>query len=258
MKLLIMTRGRIGKQITLQSIPRQWLERTYLVVPMEEHNKHEHQTLPVPSYVDNYSKKFQWILDGGAGEDNKVVIMDDDLTFSKRVGSKLLKVHDINELNQMFFEMEYLLDTTPLVGVHPRQMGHQAPLPYAINGKVICVQGVNRELCRPMPRVSDYPILADVFFNCSLLERGQGNKLITTFVQDHASCQAPGGCSIYRTPEMQKEAVQAVADRWPDFAKVVIRKPKQAKWMGDERFDLRVQWKKLYQWGSERLGSEGF
>lgn len=254
MQLLIMTRGRIGKQRTLQSIPTAWLERTHLVVPAEEHGKHEHKTIPVPEWVDNYSKKFQYIIDGRAIDDNKVVILDDDLVFSKRVEGKLLKVQDKEELDTMFQTMEAMLDETALVSVHPRQMGHLAPLPYAENSKVICIQGVNRTLCNPMPRVDQFPILADVVLNCTLLSRGMGNKLITTFCQDHGSCQAPGGCSIYRTPEMQKEAVEYVADRFAPFAKAVTKRPKQAKWMGDERTDLRVQWKKLYAWGTENVG----
>lgn len=248
MHLLIMTRGRVGKQRTLQSIPSRWIDKTLLVAPMEELHQHRHPTIGVPEWVDNYSKKFQYIIDGRAVDTNKVVILDDDLIFSKRVGDKLLKVQDKEELNDMFDYMEELLDATALVGVHPRQMGHHAPLPHKENGKVICIQGVNRQLCDPMPRVDQFPILADVILNCSLLSRGIGNKLITTFVQDWGSCQAPGGCSLYRTPEMQKEAVEYVANRFAPFAKAVHRKAKQENWLGEDgRVDLRIQWKRMYE-----------
>lgn len=251
MFLLIMTRGRVGKQRTLESIPTAWLDRTMLVAPIKELGRHFHTTFGVPDWVDNYSKKFQYIIDGNVVDDNKVVILDDDLVFSKRVGDKLLKVRDKEELNEMFELMDELLDTTALVGVHPRQMGHTKPTPYVENGKVICIQGVNRELCAPMPRVDRFPILADVILNCTLLSRGIGNKLITSFVQDWGSCQAPGGCSLYRTPEMQKEAVEWVAKEFAPYAKAVVKKPKQAKWLGDERVDLTVQWKRMYMNGVE-------
>lgn len=255
MHLLIMTRGRVGKQRTLSWIPSKWKQKTFLVVPPSEQFQHGHQTISVPSSVTNYSQKFQFIIDGRAIDTNKLVILDDDLVFAKRVGDKLVKVTDPEDLTPMFHQIEELLDYTALVGVHPRQMGHQAPLPYAENGKIICIQGVNRNLIEAqygsIPRVDQFPILADVMLNCSLLSKGIGNKLVTTFVQDHGPCQAPGGCSLYRTPEMQKEAVEYIANRFAPFAKAVTKRPKSAKWMGDERTDLHVQWKRMYKAGVE-------
>lgn len=260
MKLLIMTRGRVGKQITLSAIPEDWRDRTYLVIPWEEKGLHDHQCLVAPDWVTNYSQKFQFCLDYAFLDQQKIVIMDDDLSFSERDTSvagkvRFTKIWDQNVLSRAFSYMEELLDTTALVSMHPRQMAHQAPFPYKENGKVICIQAVNRDLADPIPKVDEYPILADVFLNCALLSRGLGNKLITTVVQDHASCQAPGGCSIYRTPEMQRQAVEAVAAAYPDFATVVFKKAKQANWMGDEgRYDLRVQWKKMYEAGVANRG----
>ena len=53
MKLLIMTRGRAGNQITLRSIPYPWRDQTYLVCPMSEVGHHEWpQTIGVPDYVE--------------------------------------------------------------------------------------------------------------------------------------------------------------------------------------------------------------
>jgi len=256
MKIYIMTRGRIGKQRTLKSIPTEYLTDTYLVVPQEEHNKHVHKTIPVPPHIDNYSKKFQWLLDGNPHQSEKIVIMDDDLVFSTRNhDEKLITIKDPEDVTIMFDLMRDLLDTTALVGVHPRQHGDKAPLPYKENGKVICIQGVNRSKIPDDIRVDSFPILADVFLNCHLLSRGISNKLITIVCQDHGSCQAPGGCSIYRTPQMQKDAVLAVAAEFGPFAKAVTKKPKVAKWMGDERTDLIVQWKKMYAAGVEDASS---
>src|SRR5688572_13663999 len=129
-----MTRGRVGKQTTLKSIPPRWLKDTHLICPEEETSLHGHQTIPVPAWVDNYSKKFQWILDGKSptlGSDSRVVIMDDDLVFSKKimVGDKvsLKTITDPEEIASLFDDMDALLNKYPLVGVHPRQMGQNAP-----------------------------------------------------------------------------------------------------------------------------------
>jgi hypothetical protein len=264
MILYIMSRGRAGKVTTLGSIPRNWLTRTSLVVPtaeMYEYEKHYRGVgaiIGVPETVTNYSQKFQYILDGLDGMDvnDKAVILDDDLVFSTRSDPNrpdaLITVRDPDVLDPMFQKIEGLLEAYPLVSVHPRQMGQNAPRPYALNGRVICVQGFNRKHTRGI-KVDQFPILADVVLNCTLLARGLPNALITEFFQDHGPCQAPGGCSIYRTPEMQRAAVQYLVRRFPGFVKEVERRPKVAKWMGDTRYDYTCQWKKLFAAGRAHL-----
>ena len=249
MNLYIMTRGRANKQITLKHIPPSFYSKTYLVCPKSEVLEHEHMTFSVPTKIDNYSKKMQFLIDHIRNEDNGIgVIMDDDIWFDKRIvgQEKLRKPIDEHEVCDMFSEMEHLLQTTALVGVHPRQMGQNKELPFVCNGKIICVQGINTNLFpRNMPRVDKYPILSDVWLNCELLSRGIGNKLITTWVQDHASCQAPGGCSIYRTPEMQKECCEELERKFAPYFKVV-KKTAKNNWLGGERYDFRCQWKRLF------------
>jgi hypothetical protein len=263
MILYIMSRGRAGKVNTLKWIPKGWQSRTTLLVPREEYGAYERLhgkdciVASVPQYVKNYSQKVQWILDGcptsGRTDLNdKAVILDDDLVFSKRSNpdrpDSLVTVTDKEQLHENFIQMEMQLDRYALVGVHPRQMGQNAARPYVLNGRIICIQGINRRLIGQV-QVDQYPILADVVLNCTLLARGQPNAILTTFFQDHGPCQAPGGCSIYRTPEMQRVAVQYLVRRFPGFVKEVERRPKVAKWMGDVRYDYTCQWKKLYAAG---------
>lgn len=270
MNLYIMTRGRVGKQETLKWIPKKWKERTWLVCPEEEKNAHGHQTISVKESVNfeitNYSQKFQWILDGipiNAGildindvAPKKLVILDDDLVFSRKIGERLITERRTEELEPMFEQMESLLDKFALVGIHPRQLGHLKEPPYVRNGRIFCVQGINRNKTRGI-KVDQHPILADVILNCTLLSRGLDNALITTFFQDHGPSQAPGGCSLYRTAEMQREAVEYVASRWPEYVKVEERRPKVAKWLGEVRYDYRCQWKQLYAAGVAHLLDPG-
>lgn len=265
MNLYIMSRGRAGNVGTLASIPVHWRKNTFLVVPKAEQYDYmtahpEVAVIAAPEFVTNYSQKFQWLLNGMPQDDlhdfyatnvtyennTKAVILDDDLVFSRKIDGKLITERNANELDVMFATVEHYLDEYALVGVHPRQMGQNAPTPFVLNSRIICFQGINRAKIGPL-KVDQLPILADVILNLSLLERGQANCIITTFFQDHGPCQAPGGCSIYRTAEMQHEAVKYLAARWPDYVSVVERKPKVATWLGDTRFDYRAQWKKLYR-----------
>jgi hypothetical protein len=275
MNLYIMSRGRAGKVTTLKWIPDTWKDRTYLVVPKAEvldyyekslggirHDGTGPQVIAAPESVTNYSQKFQWILDGlevDAGplglndldRGYKAVILDDDLVFSQfSKDGKLLTIRDSLRLDEMFVQMEVLLDSYALVGVHPRQNAHETKDNWVENCRIICIQGINRRLIGHV-KVDQFPILADVVLNCTLLARGQANAILTTFFQDHGPCQAPGGCSIYRTPDMQRAAVEYLTARFPGFVKVVERRPKVAKWMGDVRYDYTCQWKRLYAAGLE-------
>jgi len=215
-----------------------------------------------PASVDNYSRKMKWILEDGMQDGKECcVILDDDLVFSHRVIKetsangytlRTLKGSETELLVALFAYMELLLEDTALVGVHPRQMGHIQTPPFNENGKVICIQGINRRLVRTIPDLAKFPILSDVILNATLLARGQGNKIITTYFQDWGSCNAPGGCSLYRTPEMQAEACHWLEERFGPYIKAVEKESKDG-WLGGKRVDFRGQWKALYKAGVASL-----
>lgn len=258
MNLYIMSRGRAGRTTTQKWIPKSWQNRTFFIVPIGEVNDYirfnkDVGVLPAPTTVTNYSQKVQYILDGEFLDKHpKAVILDDDLVFSEKSDpsrpTSLISVKDPERLVRLYEYMEALLDHFALVGVHPRQNGNLAKTPHTQNGRIICIQAINRRMIGNV-KVDQQPILADVVLNCTLLARGQPNALITTFFQDHGPCQAPGGCSLYRTPDMQRAAVEYLASRFPAYVKVVERHPKVAKWMGDTRYDYTCQWKLLYEAG---------
>jgi len=257
-----MTRGRIGEQRTYESIPYSWRDKCFLVVPEEEHEQHDKiPTIPVPPHVDNYSRKMEWIIQDGMEDGNECcVILDDDLVFSRqvlkdnntRIGLETIKGSECERLLMLWGYMEVLLEDTALVGVHPRQMGHVQKPPFNENGKVICIQGINRRMVGTIPDLAKYPILSDVVLNATLLARGQGNKIMTTYFQDWGSCNAPGGCSLYRTPEMQAEACYWLEERFGPYIKAVEKESKDG-WLGGKRVDFRGQWKGLYKAGAAGL-----
>jgi hypothetical protein len=254
--LYIMSRGRAGRVNTLQWIPPAWRHRLKIVCGSYEESEYRkiycENVITAPEKVTNYSEKFQWIM-SEADHADKTVILDDDLVFSRRSPDSpdsLISLKPGQTVEGLFEFMETLLDSCPLVGVHPRQMGQRTDPPFVQNGRIICMQGINRNVCADI-KVDQMPILADVVLNCTLLSRGHANAIITTYFQDHGPCQAPGGCSIYRTPEMQRQSVEYIANRWPGYVKSVTRTPKVAKWMGDTRTDYTCQWKQLYRAGCE-------
>jgi len=262
MNIYIMSRGRAGKVNTLKWIPESWRERVHIVVGQEELQDYAEYYDPAciieaSKHVTNYSQKFQWIMDGLPDKNvkyevnPKCLIMDDDLVFSQRDSlRRLISIKTADSMPEMFEQIESMLDEYALVGVHPRQMGQNAKVPFVVNGRIICMQGINRAKVGHV-KVDQFPILADVVLNCTLLSRGQPNAILTTYFQDHGPCQAPGGCSVYRTPDMQRGAVEYLAERFPGYVKVVERVTKD-KWLANEkgvRYDYTCQWKALYAAG---------
>jgi len=262
MNIYIMTRGRVGRQHTWRALPDTLKSKTFIVCPRDEVSAHVAlgaNVISPPEWVDNYSKKFKWILEDGMGDGmEKAVIIDDDLKFSEPYintdGERRLRTlpDGAVSIKTGFDYMEHLLDDTALVSFHPRQMGHTKKPPYAENGKIVCVQGVNRNFVGSVPDLDKFPILSDVILNATLLSRGIGNKIITTLFIDWYPCQAPGGCSITRTPEVQAEACYWLEERFGPYIKAVEKEAKNG-WLGGKRVDFRGQWKALYDAGSAGL-----
>jgi hypothetical protein len=231
------------------------------VCPEEEVDGHVSTGIPYENIIEhgpeisNYSDKFKWIVEGGPDGGDKCVIIDDDLKFSvpyiRDDGERRLKTLEDGHLaiKGAFEYMEFLLDDTALVSFHPRQMGHTKEPPYVENGKVVCVQGINRRHCGRIPDLNKFPILADVVLNATLLSKGKGNKLITTMFIDWYPCQAEGGCSLTRTAEIQAEACYWLEERFGPYIKAVEKEAKNG-WLGGKRVDFRGRWKDLYYAGT--------
>jgi hypothetical protein len=198
----------------------------------------------------NYSDKFQRILDGYYPElGTKILIMDDDLRFSARdVASDSLVKADSDDILSGLHVLNNMLDSYPLVGLHPRAMGNRAPAGVKECTRINAMQGVNLNLIGRI-KVNYWPILADMVLNLTLLTRGQKTAIWCELFWDQVGASnAPGGCSLHRTPEQQTEAVLGLRDLFPEVV-TVKEKEVEKGWFGGKRTDFVIQWKKAYQMG---------
>lgn len=256
MKIAIITRGRMGNVRTLESIPAGWRERTYIVCPNEEVASHATRYRDVKIVPEggtlNYSQKFHNIVNGVYPElGTKILIMDDDLRFSARDpgGSKSLVKANTNDVAQGLHQLTRMLEVYPLVGLHPRAMGNNAPRGIKEVTRINAMQGVNLDAIGPL-KLDHWPILADMVLNLSLLTRGQKTAIWCDLFWDQVgSSNAPGGCSLHRTAEQQAEAVHGLAAMFPGLVSVKEKEVKKG-WFGGKRTDFVIQWKKAY--GSNR------
>jgi len=248
MQIIIITRGREGKQHTLASIPGFLKDRTWLCCPPDE--EHPHQCMYEPRPM-NYSEKFQWLIDGADGQlSGKVLIMDDDLRFSARVGDGPLTKAYSGEVYEGLMKLEEMLDTYPLVGLHPRAMGNNAPVGIKECTRINAMQGVNLDTL-PRMKVDYWPILADMVLNLALLTSGIKTAIWCQLFWDQVgTSNAPGGCSLHRTWEQQKTAVLGLQAMFPKVVAVKEKVVKDGWWGPDKpRFDFVIQWRKAYELG---------
>jgi hypothetical protein len=203
----------------------------------------------------NYSQKFHRIVNGCYPElGRKVLIMDDDLRFSMRdecddgtlvKASQLQIMKGLDKLNNM-------LEMYPLVGLHPRAMGNNARAGIKECTRINAMQGVNLDKIGHI-KLDHWPILADMVLNLSLLTKGLKTAIWCDLFWDQVGgSNSPGGCSLHRTPEQQKEAVYGLKLMFPKVVTVQLKEVKKG-WFGEgtQRIDFRIQWVKAYKMGLE-------
>jgi len=92
------------------------------------------------------------------------------------------------------------------------------------------------------------PLMEDFHFTLSLFERGIPNLLTLDYVWNQPGSNTKGGCSNYRTLELQAKASRMLHKRHPDVVKVVEKQIiSVTDWDGMKvRTDVIIQWRQAY------------
>src|SRR6516165_11503334 len=133
MRIIIPTRGRKARQITLQSLPRELRKRTTIVCPGTEVVRlqcldDDVEVVAQPNSNWRIAQKRAWIVRECVRRGyNKIMMLDDDLSFATRIsagGTGLREIHG-KELIKEFQRIEDKLGPAyPHVGFGPRQGNH--------------------------------------------------------------------------------------------------------------------------------------
>lgn len=260
MRICILSSGRHDKQITWEALPEKLRSFVEIVVPATEYDKYNDLGLPVsttPPSIRGVGPTRQWIIDTSP---NKVIMLDDDLTFFARredEPDKFRKLDSPQELIAPFTEISQLLDFSAHVGMATREGGNRAIEPYLNNTRMLRVLAYRANFLRKRGvRFDRIPVMEDFDVTLQLLRMGAPNVLLNTYVQDQFGSNTDGGCSQYRTMETQAEAAHRLKELHPRFVSVVKKKTKTA-WNGQERTDVRVQWKRAFQSSREAVVLDG-
>lgn len=247
---------------TLRNLPSNIKKEITLLVRPEEYDLYEKycgevNVFSLPLEVTDYGKTIHYILSEFAGQ--KICILDDDLDFAYRPwpNDYHIRPQTPDITNKMFEEIDQALKNLAHVSVSAREGNNRIEKDSVENVRYmrfLCYnlsmfEGIDIEIYKTMMTFTDFDL------NLQLLRKGRKSLVFFKYAQGQVSSNSPGGCSVQRTMNVQKECAELLAERHPGFVKVVTKKTKHA-WNGQERSDVHVAWKKAFNSSQEALCSQ--
>lgn len=259
MRIFIPTAGRADRQFTLGNIPRKWLQHTALVVPKAQAKQYrpvaeEYGVELLCHGVQRIGPTRHWIMEYAARHGIAAPLMlDDDLKFCVRrtPGSIKLSIAEPKEVDAMLREVKKLTKKHAMVGVSARQGNNHVEddvkystrmnAAYAINPDAYFAEGASFKRLK---------VMEDFDVTLRLLLAGHRNAVLYKYAwNQHGGSGSTGGCSGWRTAEVQSAAAHKLAKLYPGFVSVVEKRSKSG-WEGMQvRHDVRIQWKRAAKAG---------
>jgi len=250
----IPSKGRKGLSLnTLNQILHHSDIKPIIVCPKEETENFQNQYNP--NLVQTVNKKYlgqvwQHILENCPTQG--IIIIDDDLRFCVRY----LKIHDFleqikdKELNDMFVWMNQQLNAGFVHGsISIRKGNHfiEEDFRDCTNAKD-CLFFNRDVLLQENARLDRLKTMQDFDITLQLMSKGYPNRVGYNWCCDQLDPTAEGGTTLYRTPEIQKEAAYQLAEFWPEYVKVIQKKAKNKSAIyGNERYDVRIAWRRCWK-----------
>jgi hypothetical protein len=258
MRIVIPTRGRSDKQLTLSMFSAELREQTTVISPQKEQFKlsGQYQT-GVPEYVAQpdpnwtIAKKRAWILGEWAPSRGyeKIIMLDDDLRFSTRISEDDWHLREVTgkELIPEFERLsEKLGPEFPHVGFGQRQ-GNQTldEVGWKSPGKMVYSLGYYLPIVNKECELGRIETREDMDLTLQLLRKGYPNAVWNTTVNDQRKFDAPGGASSERTIERSNADAYKLAELHPGYVTIVDKNYKASV----PRKEVIIQWKKALQDG---------
>jgi len=248
--IYIPTRGRVGmkKQITLQEFLGKSNYTPRLVSPpneVREHRRYHRKTLACP--VMGIGPTRQWILENSDAD--VVIMVDDDMKFQYRPDFNSTKLEQAMQLDSMIVRcLEAVRKGFIHGGVSARQGNNHIKEHHRDCQRNCNFHFLHRKsVLEAGARLDILPVMEDFHFILTLLTQGYPNRVIYTYCWNQRPGSV-GGCNLYRTLEMQKQAAIGLHKAFPEFV-TIVKKTSKTGWSiaKGERYDVRVQWQKAYK-----------
>lgn len=266
-RIYIPTRGRVGlnRQVSLREFQQFSSHRPILVCPPSEAREHKrYWPLVRACPAKGIGPTRQWILENSAAD--VVVMIDDDMRFSYRPDPKIVQLEKCTELDPLVSLItECVAKGFIHGGVGARQGNNRKDLSRRRQGFVEdghlfvdCERSNNfhfaskKDVLALGARMDALPVMEDFHFTLFLITKGYPNRIIHDYVWNQEGSGAQGGCSIYRTPEVQSQGANGLKRAFPEFVRVVTKTSKDTSPAWREfktREDVVIQWVKAARAG---------
>ena len=212
----------------------------------------------VPPEYDGISKTREWILTQlsiKTGE-NEVLMLDDDMDFCYRpnmADPALETIKDLELFERMFSLFEqWFREGFIHMGLAARQGSNNflGPETYRDVARMMNAYAYDTVALADLGvKMGRIPVMEDFDLTLQLLRKGYPNRVSYQYVWNQRGSGAEGGCSSYRTAEMQTEAARKLQELHPAYV-TLVTKTAGTVWKDmEERSDVTVQWQKAYEEG---------
>ena len=231
MQIIIPTHGRADTQTTLSQLPLELREHTTLVCPENEalylsRRCPEVTVVPQPDPTWGISPKRAWIAQHWHQQGyDKIVMLDDDLTFYSRTEPNSKKLYPIlgEDLIEEFAKLEEKLGPEyPHVGFGTRFLNNASPGGWKSPGRMTAVTAYYLPIAAVEAEWGRVRCHEDQDVTLQLLRKGYPNAVYESTVQD-TRMFTPGGCSFWRTIEIQNEEAYALHRLHPLYVTIIPR-----------------------------------
>jgi hypothetical protein len=250
MKIFIPSLGRVDQtNHTFENLPPAIRKRAVMVVSPKEvvaYSARFGADNVVPVAAKGIGKVRQRIIDIC---DGPVLMLDDDLSFFARREDDPTKLRKATpeDVTAMVGAMAATLEDCAHAAIAVREGANRNTDPVIYNTRCLRALGYNATILKGHDiRFDRLPVMEDFDVALQLLRKGFRSVTLNRWAQDQGTSNAPGGCSTYRSREVQAQGARGLAKLHPDFVTVVTKETKGA-WGGGSRTDVRVAWKKAYE-----------
>lgn len=260
--IIIPTLGRMDKQITYNTLPEKYKERTRLVVQEHEYDQMaemygSERVLKLPSHIKRIAPTREWIFD--QFKEHRHIVFDDDLFFCVKDPNEnptqeqstkwLTRYFDEQDFDDAFHLIESWMDEGyAFGGLQPAWVIPDVRnWPYRENTRIMtnCFFDGPR-----IPRDLEWYRVdsgEDFDLNLQLLTRGYKNIVSTRYVVRCSATQTKGGCSEWRDLNLHNECQLKLQELWPDFIRVKEKEVTTGAWAGHKKLSLHILHKKAYE-----------
>jgi hypothetical protein len=253
MKIVIPTKGRLNKQLTLTNLPLALRPHIILVCPSQEAFFHRQnfsgiEVIAQPDPGITIAQKRRWIMENIDTE--KLVMLDDDLRFAVRREddpAKFLKA-TAGQILAAFEGLEAILGPMiPHAGFSARGSGIGESAQrggWQYGKRMMYVLGYHLPTVKANAEFGRIETREDMDLTLQLFAKGFKNAVNFSFVVDQQFANA-GGCTNERTMERSNADAFKLAELHPGYVRVVEKEYKESI----PRQEVVVQWLKAMEEG---------